>query len=232
MWKTTDPEREIGFPIAEFHENGDAVITKTPDSGGVVNEWTVKEHLLYEIQDPKRYVMPDGIADFTALSLQDEGNDRVRMTEMRGEGRPRLAKACLAYNNGWIGEGMAFFPWPDALEKATFSERWLRARFERLGTPFEELRIDVVGVDMLHGAAAPANEHDYNEVGLRVAVRAARREHAEVVRREITHLWTMGPIGSSIGVPARVRPVVSLWPTLVPWDIVDVVSEQIEVPAR
>ena len=242
MWRLSDPEREIGFPIAEFEENGEAVITKTPETGGVVNEWTIKEHLLYEVQDPNRYVMPDGVADFTAVKLKGDGKDRVRMTGMQGWGRPDAAKACLGYTNGWIGEGMAFFPWPDALEKAEWAKRWISARLKRLAVPLEELQIDFVGGNMLHGQAAPPmrpmrSEQTAtdsvmapNEVGLRVAARALRREHAEVIRREITHLWTMGPIGTSITVPARARPVLSLWPTLVPWEALETTHEQIEVP--
>ena len=45
----------------------------------------------------------------------------------------------------------------------------------------------------------------------------------------VTHLWTMGPVGSSIGVPARVRPVVSLWPTLIPWEAVTPWTDQLVV---
>ena len=229
MWRLSDQGREVGFPVAEFRENCEAVISKTPDSGGVVNEWTVKEHLLYEIQDPANYVMPDGVADFTGVQLFDDGPGRVGLRGMGGGPRPEHAKACLAYTNGWIGEGMAFFPWPDALEKAQFAARWLEQRMERLGLRFEDRRVDLVGVNMLQGEAAPVADYDAAEVGLRFAVRAQDRESAEVIRREITHLWTMGRVGSSIGPPSRVRPVVSLWPTLIPWEAVSCFSEQLEV---
>jgi len=229
MWRISEQGREVGFPIGEFREDCEAVITKTPDSGGVVNEWTVKEHLLYEIQDPRRYVMPDGVADFTSVQVHDEGANRVRLSGMRGAPRPEHAKACLAYQNGWIGEGMAFFPWPWALEKAGFAARGLEQRMERLGVAFADRRVDFVGVNMLQGQAAPEPDYDANEVGLRFAVRADDRQSAELIRREITHLWTMGPVGSSIGVPARVRPVVSLWPTLIPWQAVTPWTDQLVV---
>jgi hypothetical protein len=105
----------------------------------------------------------------------------------------------------------------------------VRERFKRLGVNFREFRIDYVGVNMLHGEAAPIEDKDLNEVGLRIAARTNTYQEAEMVRREATHLWTMGPIGSSFGVPMDVRPVIALWPSLVPRDAVRVESQLMEV---
>jgi hypothetical protein len=66
-------------------------------------------------------------------------------------------------------------------------------------------------------------------VGLRICGKTNTREEAEVVRREATHLWTMGPIGVSFGVPLDVRPVIALWPSLVPREAVGVGSQIMEV---
>ncbi|MFH0844006.1 MAG: acyclic terpene utilization AtuA family protein [Pseudomonadota bacterium] len=229
MWQIAEKPWEIGFPIAEVNENGDAVITKTPGSGGVVNEWTVKEHLLYEIMDPANYMMPDGIADFSALHLSQEAKNRVRVTDMKGKKRPDTLKVCIGYRDGFIGEGLVFFPWPDALEKARYSEKWIRGRFEKLGVHFKDLRIDYIGMDMLHGEAAPVEDKDFNEIGLRIVGRTNSYEEALVVRREATHLWTAGPVGVSFGVPLDVRPVIALWPSLVPREAVKVESQIMEV---
>lgn len=228
MWKVSERPWDIGFPIAEFYENGEAIITKTPGSGGIVNEWTVKEHLLYEIMDPANYLMPDGIADFTKLRLTEEGRNRVRVSNMKGKKRPDTLKVCIGYRDGFIGEGQVFFPWPDALEKAKWAEKWIRERFKKLNMDFKELRINYVGVNMLHGEAAPIEDKDLNEVGLRIAARTKTYQEADAVRREVTHLWTMGPIGSSFGVPLNVRPVIALWPSLVPRDAVKIESQIME----
>ncbi len=229
MWRVSERPWEIGYPIAEVDENGDAFITKTRGSGGIVNSWTVKEHLLYEVHDPTNYVMPDGIADFTALQLEEQGRNRVKVTNMTGRARPDTLKVCIGFRDGYIGEGLAFFPWPNALEKAQWAEKWVRERFRVLGVRFDDFRIDLVGVNMLHGEAAPVKDMDYNEVGLRIAGKTKTREEAEVVRREATHLWTMGPIGASFGVPLNVRGVVALWPSLVPRDAVRAESRLMEV---
>jgi hypothetical protein len=229
-WRSVERPWEVGFPIAEVFENGEAVITKTPGSGGLVNSWTIKEHLLYESLDPKSYLMPDGIADFTGIHLEDVGPDRVRVTGMGGRARPDTLKVCIGYKDGFIGEGFVFFSWPDAIDKARWAAEWVQGRLRKQNVPVEELRVDLVGVNMLHGAAAPLREDpEANEIGLRVAARTEKSEDAEAVRRELTHLWTAGPLSSCFGVPIKVRPVVSLWPSLIPREAATSAYRMVEV---
>jgi len=231
LWPIVKDSHRIGFPIAEVYENGDAVITKAEDSGGLVCEWTVKEHLLYEVHNPSNYIMPDGIADFTSLSITEEAPNRVRIRGVKGKPRPDTLKVCIGYEDGFIGEGLIFFPWPQALDKARWAEKWLRERIEYMGVQPQELRIDYVGINMLAGETArwPENGNGMNEVGLRVAARTRTYQEADAIRREVTHLWLAGPIGTSFGVPFTPRPVVALWPTLVPREMVKTASFVMEV---
>lgn len=209
-----------GFPIVEFSKDGSAVLTKVPGSGGRVDNHTVKEHLVYEVMDPANYIMPDGVADFTRLRLEEIGADRVRLTEMGGRGRPDTLKLVIGYEDGWIGEGMMFFPWPDALGRAEKAKTTLLERFERLGLKADEVHFDLIGANMLHGPAAAKTDYEPNEIGLRVAVHTDTREEAEKVRRACAQLWIMGPGGTSFGAPMKPRPVISVWPTLIPRDFV------------
>lgn len=220
QWREAVDAWRIGFPIAEFSEDGTAVITKVPGSGGIVNQWTVKEQITYEVTDPENYVTPDGVADFTHIQVEEIGPDRVRVSGMRGKPRPSTLKVCIGYLDGWIAEGLLIFSWPDALEKAQRSEQIVRKRLEYLGIHPEDLRFDYVGINTLHGSVAPPPSRDLNEVGLRVAAKCQTQTEADAVRREATHLWTLGGVGTAFGVPFRPRPVVSLWPTLVPRDAI------------
>ncbi|MPS26243.1 MAG: DUF1446 domain-containing protein [Alcaligenaceae bacterium] len=219
----------VGFPILEVDETGDATVTKLPGSGGRVDQWTVKEHLVYEIGDPRRYLMPDAVADFTSLTLNDEGQDRVRVSGMRGEPAPDQWKMVVGYQDGWIGETMAFFPWPNAYDRAVKARETLLERFERMGLAADQVHFDFVGLNTLHGPAAAfagrewANE--LPEVGLRCAVRTRTQEEADKVRRAGTNLWIMGPGGTSFGTPMKPRPVIALWPTLIPRDAVEQKTE-------
>lgn len=220
MWREARAMWEVGFPIAEVYENGECIITKVPGSGGIINEWTVKEHLVYEVHDPANYLMPDGIADFTSLRIEEVGQDRVKVTNMKGKPRPDTLKVCIGYQDGWIGEGLVLLPWPDALEKARRCEEIVRERLKIVGVHPEELLFEYIGVNALHGSVAPMPKYELNEVGLRIAAKTRTREEAEAVRREATHLWTIGGLGCAFGVPLNPRPVVALWPTLVPRDAV------------
>jgi hypothetical protein len=228
-WQDMPALWQVGYPIAEVEEDGSAVITKLPGSGGRVNSWTVKEQITYEVHDPGNYIMPDAIADFTTLRLEDLGSDRVRVWDMTGKPRPKDLKVCIGYSDGWIAEGTAMFSWPDALPNARKAEEIFRHRLERIGVRPTDIRFEYLGVNALHGALAPEPDYDMNEVGLRIAAHVSTREEAQQVRREVTHLWTLVAVGSSVGVPVDPRPVVALWPTLVPRDAVPYQVEMLTV---
>jgi len=210
----------VGFPIIEMQRDGSAVITKTAGSGGKVDCHTIKEHMVYEIADPRAYLMPDGVADFTSLRLDDLGGDRVRVSGMRGKGAPRTLKLVVGLKDGWIGESMAFFPWPNAYDRVMKAKQTMLERFERLDLKSDAIHFDVIGLNMLHGDAAPRIDpglaNQLPELGLRCAVRTRSAAEADKVRRAAANLWIMGPGGTSFGTPIKPRPVVSLWPTLIP----------------
>ena len=223
VWEAACCPWDIGFPILDVTDGPGgvtAVLEKTPGSGGIVNQWTVKEHLLYETHDPTSYLMPDGIGDFTTLRIEDLGDDRVRLTGMSGRARPDMLKAQIGYRDGWIGEGQVVFSWPDAPGKAQRATEFLHHRFARAGLDPLALDMRFLGVDALHGDVAPPMAADPAELCLRVAGRTRTREEADVVRREVTHLWTVGGLGTAFGTPSPPRPVIGLWPTLVPRDVV------------
>ena len=209
-----------GFPILDVGADAEAVVTKLSGTGGRIDEWTIKEHLVYEVGDPRRYLMPDAVADFTSLRLADEGQDRVRVSGVRGEAAPDLWKLVVGYQDGWIGETMAFFPWPYAYDRAVKARETMLERFERMGLAADQIHFDFVGLNTLHGPAAsfPGRDqaNELPEVGLRCAVRTRTAEEADKVRRAGTNLWIMGPGGTSFGTPMKPRPVISLWPTLIP----------------
>lgn len=223
----------VGFPIVDFFSDASAEISKVPGSGGRVDPFTIKEHLVYEISDPRRYLMPDGIADFTSIKLEDMGADRVRVSGVRGLPPPEQLKVVIGYQDGWIGESIAFFPWPHAYERAVKARATMLERFERLKLEASEIHFDFVGLNTLHGPGAPlpGKEHleALNEVGLRCAVKARTQEEAEKVRRAAAQLWIMGPGGTSFGTPIKPRPVIALWPTLVPRELVKQNVEILEV---
>ncbi|MBA3288753.1 MAG: DUF1446 domain-containing protein [Acidimicrobiia bacterium] len=94
------PDRPLGFPLAEVDDDGSAVITKHPGTGGAVTVGTVTAQLLYEI-GPPAYANPDVVARFDSLTLTDDGPDRVRIAGCRGEPAPPTAKVAVNLEGGY-----------------------------------------------------------------------------------------------------------------------------------
>jgi hypothetical protein len=228
FWNEGGDTWDIGFPFADVTPDGLATFSKLAGTGGLVTEFTLKEQLVYEIADPARYLMPDGVADFTAPTFTQAGPDIVKASGMTGTPRPDTLKVCVGYWDGWIGEGIAMFSWPDAYAKAKKGAEIVRERLNMFDIKPEDITFEFLGVNTLHGPTAPEPTHDLNEVGLRVAARCRTKEEADAVRREVLHLWTLGGVGSAILAPGRPRPVIGLWPTLIPRDEVPVSVDVVE----
>ena len=207
----------IGYPIVEAEPDGTFIVTKHPGTGGRVHSDVVKEQLLYELGDPRNYITPDCVADFTSIHLEDVGADRVRVSDIRGRPRPEMLKVSISYANGWKALGTLVYSWPQALEKAQSGRRDRRAALARLGLNFDEIHTEFLGVNACHGpiAAAPA---DPPEVQLRIGVRGQSKPAVERFTRELIPLVLNGPPGATgfgDGKPP-VREIVAYWPALLP----------------
>jgi len=216
-WRDVPALEDIGYPVAEVFEDGSFVLGKTPSSGGRVSFDTVREQLLYEVHDPAHYLTPDVDADFSGVQLEDVAPDRVRVTGARGRPRPADLKVSIGYEDGWLGEGQMVYSWPNAIEKAERAADILRRRLARGPDPITELRVDLIGVNALHGPLAAATP-DPNEVVLRVAARTRDAATAERIFRELVPLALNGPptaCGAGAG-RSRPRELYTLWPALVP----------------
>jgi len=150
-WESIDNMAEIGFPIAEAYPNGEIIITKHPNTGGKVSFETVAEQLVYEIGDPEMYITPDCIADFTSIKLEDLGNDRVRVYNVKGKPDTEFYKVSCSHESGYSAVGNLTYSWPNALTKAKTADKILRKRLENLNLIFDEIRTESVGYDSCHG---------------------------------------------------------------------------------
>jgi hypothetical protein len=205
---------DVGFPLAEVHADGSAVITKLEGTGGRVDRLSCTAQLLYEIEDPARYLQPDVVADFSGVRLEEVGPNRVRATGASGQPRPEQLKATLGYRDGWIGEGQISYAGPGARERGALTLEVLEHRMRLLGLGGAEQRAELIGVDALHGPGLGADRAPY-EVRARLAVRCTSREQAERVGQEVEALYVNGPAAGG-GVTQSVREVVAVASALVP----------------
>ena len=132
----------VGFPIAELSENGSAVITKHPGTGGLVSVGTVTAQLLYEVGGA-RYHNPDVTARLDTIRLSQEGPDRVAVTGVRGEPPPATLKVALNYLGGYRNTVTMVITGLDAAHKAELATE---ALWDSLGgaDQFAEAKVSFV----------------------------------------------------------------------------------------
>lgn len=231
-WQSIPNMAEIGFPIAEAFPNGEVIITKHQNTGGRVSFETVAEQLLYEIGDPKSYITPDCVADFSSIKLEDLGNDRVRVYDVKGFPETEFYKVSCSYSDGYSASATLTYSWPQALTKAKAADQILRKRLENLNLQFDEIRTEFIGYNSCHGPLAKQlPEDDINEIMLRVAVRSHDYNSVERFGKEIAPLILTGPPSVTGFAGGRPKPseVVAYWPALIPKKLVTPKVEIIEL---
>jgi hypothetical protein len=213
-WWTLPDMHDVGFPIIEAYPSGEFVVTKHAGTGGRVSRAIVTEQIVYEMGDPNEYITPDIIADFTTIQLKEEGENRVRVHGVKGRAATDFLKVSIAYSGGYKSFGTLVYSWPDAAEKARAADRILRARLDRLGLEFDEIRTELVGWDSTHGALVGDPPADLPEVQLRVGVRGQDRAAVERFTREIAPLVLTGPpsVTGFAGGRPRVEEIMAFWP--------------------
>lgn len=207
---------DIGYPIAELDAQGNSWITKPAKSGGVLNERTCAEQLIYEIGDPERYMTPDVIADFSHVQFQTEKDGRVQASGGRSNGKPDKLKASIAYYDGFMACGMIVIAGSRSVEKARAAGEAIFRKLELEGITFSETNIEILGAGDSACGMTRSTEPPW-EVVLRVSARSNLRESTDRLIREIAPLVTSGPPGVTgyTGARSRSTPVLSFWPTLI-----------------
>jgi len=216
-WRSVHDLAHIGFPIAEAYLDGEIVITKHENSGGLVSLQTVKEQLMYEIGDPVHYITPDCVADFTTIQLEQVGQHRVKMFGVKGNPATDSYKVSMSYHDGYTAVGTLTYAWPDALEKARAANEILCTRLADLGLKFDEIRSEFMGYNSCHGPLSAVPD-EVNEVVLRVGVRGHDHHAVERFGKELAPLILTGPPGVTGFAGGRPKPgeVIAYWPALIP----------------
>jgi hypothetical protein len=215
-WNIPDLD-SIGYPVCEVGADGSALLTKPAQTGGRVSVETVSEQLLYEVLDPRRYLSPDVVADFTTVQLDQVGPDVVSIAGVRGQPRPDHLKVVAGYLDGWLGSATLGYSWPHAFAKARLAATLIDRMAERAGIVPSEVLTEFIGLDSLHGDAADlAHRDELNEVTVRVAGRFDTEAAARAFPRLAMPLALNGPpfIGGG-STPQPPRALLGVWPALV-----------------
>jgi hypothetical protein len=213
-WPLVKSYKRIGFPIIDAQEDGSFVVTKHPNTGGLVSVHTVAEQILYEI-GPPAYMTPDVIARFDSVHLEQEAPDRVRVTNARGEAAPEKLKVSISFHAGWRAFGRLAVAGPEALAKAN---KVAEAFWDAAGgkSSYDEALHQFIGWNACHAPLAACEPGE-------VLVQFAVRDHDE---RKINSRFApqlvprvLGTVPGITYIADQGRPkaseVVAFWPALV-----------------
>ncbi len=216
-WHEIEDFARLGYPVIEAYESGEFFITKHENTGGKVSIETVASQLVYEMGDPRNYLTPDVIADFTTIQLEPAGQDRVRVHGVKGRPATKFLKVSFSYENGYKASGQLVISGPEAFAKAQLCADIIWRRLESDGVIFseDEKLVEFLGSGVCH--AGIVRESDPPEVVLRVGVRNSDRKKVDRFGMEIVPLVTSGPPGVTgfAGGRPKAAEIISYWPALV-----------------
>lgn len=222
-WEDVPGWDDAGFPIAEVEADGSFVLTKPPDTGGLVSPLTAGEQMLYELGDPTAYVLPDVIADFSQVTMRQAGKDRVLIEGARGREPTATYKVCATHLGGFGCVGTMVFAGRDAARKAQLHGEAVLKKTRRLLEQaglgdYAKTAMQLIGAESLYGAHARPEAQQVREVALRLGVHHRSRDAVEMFSKEFTGAaLSMAPglTGLSSGRP-KAMPIVTLYSFLAP----------------
>jgi hypothetical protein len=219
-WESVPDYEHIGFPVVEVVADGSFVVTKPEDSGGLVTPFSVGEQMLYEIGDPRAYLLPDVVCDFTQVRLEQVGSNRVELKGARGLPPTSSYKVSATYPDGFRCTASCLIAGIDAVKKAqrvgqAIINKTEEIFAERGWPPYQEVSIELLGSEATYGAHR--QRQDTREVVIKIAVRHAKKEALILFSREIAQAATgMAPgLTGIVGGRPTVYPVIRLFSFLV-----------------
>ena len=197
-WRLVPDYDNMGFPVAEVSSDGAFVLSKPENTGGLISTATVAEQMLYEIGDPRAYIVPDVVCDFTEARYEQVGKDRVRVSGARGRPPTDSYKVSTTFPDGFKFSSIFMLGGREAAEKGRHSAESIvkktRRMFRDKGMPdFRDVSIEIIGSEATYGPHSRAR--DSREVVVKIAARHEQKEALALLGREIAPMSTGGVVG-------------------------------------
>lgn len=229
-WESVPDYEHIGFPIVEVQAGGEFVVTKPEGTGGIVTPLSVGEQVLYEIGDPRAYLLPDVVCDFTQVRLTQAGDNRVTVSGARGLPPTGQYKVSATYPDGFRCTASCLIAGIDAVKKAERVSQAIIAKteeilMERGWGPYREVSVELLGSEATYGPHG--RREDSREIVVKLAVRHSRKEALVLFSREIAQAATgMAPgLTGIVGGRPTVYPVIRLFSFLIDKDACELAVE-------
>nr|WP_228254925.1 acyclic terpene utilization AtuA family protein [Aquirhabdus parva] len=219
-WEDVPGYDNMGFPIAEVSADGSFVISKPEGTGGLINLGTIGEQIVYEINDPQSYILPDVIADFSHVQLKQVGENRVQLTGARGRAPTTQYKVSATYADGYRVLVSFVIAGIDAKRKAEKVSQAILDKCERVLAlrgvmGFTEKSVEYIGTESTYGPHG--RRSDSREVAVKIAVSHPYQQACMFLASEIAQASTgMAPgLAGIMGGRPKVSPVVKLFSFLI-----------------
>ncbi len=226
-WESVPNYENMGFPIVECFSDGQFIVSKPPNTGGLISTSTVAEQLVYEIGDPKKYLLPDVICDFSNVKLEQCNENEVKVTGATGKAPTNQYKVSATYPAGFRCTATFLLAGIDAYAKAKRVSAAIISRLEALFNerglaPFLETDVELLGSEATYGPHGKC--HNSREIVVKIAVKHAKKPALVLFSREIAQAATaMAPgLTGIVGGRPSVYPIVKLFSCLIPKDNVSI----------
>ncbi|XP_048366008.1 uncharacterized protein LOC125440300 isoform X2 [Sphaerodactylus townsendi] len=217
-WHSVPDWHNIGFPIVECSADGSVIVSKPPKTGGLLSFGTVAEQLVYEIGNPKEYLLPDVTCDFSQVSVVEiPGVDGGAVKVQGATGLPPSSfyKVNATYLDGFRGIACCPVAGPRAVEKGKQTAENIlertRMMFSQLGyEDYSAVNIQILGSEETYGPHAKRTlDGGPREAVIWLAVLHKQKQAVEIFSREIAPAGTgMAPgITGLVGGRPKVSPV-------------------------
>ncbi|WP_044425264.1 acyclic terpene utilization AtuA family protein [Acinetobacter pittii] len=219
-WRLVQGFDNIGFPVVEVSEDGSFVVTKPQGTGGLVSTATVAEQIVYEIGNPQAYLLPDVIADFNQVHLEQVGEHRVRVKGAKGQAPTAQYKVSATYPDGYRVLVSFLIAGREAPQKAQVIADAILNKCERVLAmrsvpPFSEKSVEILGIESTYGEHAQTLNS--REVVVKIAVKHIFKEACMFFASEIAQASTgMAPaLAGIVGGRPKASPVIKLFSFLI-----------------